>query len=80
MKLTPGHSLGDLEAFTGCFPWEPFFLEVALPPFLLGIAKCRGKPVATLPHSSDLLYRGRVFLAPRKQWAGTFWSNGWGRS
>lgn len=72
MKLTPGHSLGDLEALTGCFPWEPSFL--------LGIAKCRRKPAATLPHSPGLLCQGRVFLAPRKQWAGTFWSDGWGWS
>lgn len=80
MKLMPGHSLGDLEALADCFPWEPSFLEVALPPFLLGIAKCRGKPAATPPHPPGLLCRGRVFLAPRKQLAGTFWSDGWGRS
>lgn len=70
MKLMPEHSLRDLEALTGCFPWEGSFLEVALPPFLLDIAKCRGKPAAMLPHPPGLLCRGRMFWPLENSWQG----------
>lgn len=76
----PGGGLRDLEALTGCLLLVAIFPEVALPPFFLGIAGCRGKPAAALPHPPGMLCQGSVFLAPREELAGAFWSDDQSRS